>query len=339
MNKNISVQCNDVERLAVFYACGELTPEERLAIEEHAATCAACAASLAREQQLIAAVVARQAPEPSATLVAQCRGDLGDALDDAAQHGWRQRMLAWLRPGAWFTVRPAWSAALLIILGVALGLTLPRWLENRETLSPEALNASAMVVRPESTLSGQDLRNVSSISFVPGAGADQSGVQVYYVGEESRVRTGTPDDSDVRRALLYVLQNNLQFDSGLRLDSLEALRSRSGDADVRGAFCFAARNDRNPGVRLKALEALRGFEQEAAVRKKFMDALLRDDNPGVRIEAINALRAMADRPALAGAADAELLKVLRDRMQNDSNSYVRLQSAAAVRQLGTRAQY
>ncbi len=162
----------------------------------------------------------------------------------------------------------------------------------------------------------------------------QPGVEFFYRGDEPRVVPGSLDDGDVRRALIFVMQDSQIFDSGLRLDSLEALRVRSGDAEVRGAFCRAARNDRNPGVRLKALEALRGFEQDAQVRKTLIEALLRDDNPGVRVEAINALRAAA-----AGPPDAELVKVLRDRMQNDSNSYIRLQSAAAVRQIGSHGQY
>jgi anti-sigma factor RsiW len=333
------MQCNDVEGLAVFYACDELAPDERQAVEQHAATCAACAASLAREQQLIAAVRARLADEPSAVLLAQCRGDLADGLDDAAQSGLRRRLVAWLRPATWFVVRPAWTAALLVMLGIALGITLPQWFQNRDAQSAGTMSASSFIVRPAAQLSSQDLRSVSSISFVPGEVVGQPGVQFTYSSEQPRVVTGTLDDGDVRRALMYVVQNNQQFDSGLRLDSLELLRSRSDDAEVRGAFCFAARNDRNPGVRLKALEALRGFEQEAVVRKTFIDALLRDDNPGVRVEAINALRAMADRPALAGPPDAELLRVLRDRMKNDPNSYIRVQSAAAVRDLGPRAQY
>jgi HEAT repeat protein len=337
MTKETAMQCKEFERLAVLYACDELTLEERSAMEQHSATCAACAAALAREQAFIAAVSEHQAEPVSPVFLAQCRGELSDGLDDVAHLGWRRRIVAWLRPGTWFAVRPAWSAAFLIIVGVALGITLPRWLQNPDTQSPETLSANSVVVRPEPPLSGQDLRSVSRINFVPGEGADPSGVQLFYSGAVPRVRVGTPDDSDVRRTLLYVLQNNLQFDSGLRMDSLEALRGRGADADVRGAFCFAARNDRNPGVRLKALEALRGFEQEEAVRKTLMDALLRDDNPGVRVEAINALRSIAERAE--AQPDAELANVLRDRMQHDSNSYVRMQSAAAFRKLGPRAQF
>ena len=331
------MQCNDFERKAVFYACDEIAQDERLALEQHAATCAACAASLAREQQLIAAVSARLADEPSPVLLAQCRGDLADALDDASHFGFKRRLMAWLRPATWFVVRPAWSATICIMLGITLGITLPRWLQKSDLQSDGTLSAGSVVVRAPSNLSSRDLRSVSRINFMPGAGAAQPGVQFYNLTEEPPVLSGTLDDGDVRRALMYVMQNNLQFDSGMRLDSLEALRGRSDDADVRRAFCYAARNDRNPGMRLKALEALRGFEQEDQVRKTFIDALLRDDNPGVRVEAINALRSVADHSE--GKPDVELLKVLRDRMQNDPNSFIRLQSAAAVRKLGPRDQY
>ncbi len=331
--------CNEFERMAVFYACDELEPGERQAIELHAASCAACAASLAREQRLIEAVATRLPAEPSAVLLAKCRGELADVLDDASHISFARRLIAWLRPQTWFALRPAWSAAFFVIVGIALGITLPRLLQDHAVQLEVATRANSVVVRPPADLSNQELRSVDSINFVPGAGALRPGVELVYRGEEPRVVTRSLDDGDVRRALMYMMQNNLQFDSGLRLDSLEALRARSDDADVRGAFCRAARNDRNPGVRLKALEALRGFEQEELVRKTLIDALLRDDNPGVRVEAINALRAMADHPAVAGQPDVELVKVLRDRMQNDSNSYVRLQSAAAVRQLGPRAQY
>jgi hypothetical protein len=328
------MQCKDFEGLVVFYVCDELEPAERETVEQHAATCGACAASLAREQQLMAAVNAHAPAEPSAVLLAQCRGELADELDDAAHVTLSRRIMAWLRPQTWFALRPAWSAALFVMLGIALGITLPRWLQNQEAQSQGAMSASSVVVRPPSDFSSEDLRSVDRINFVPGAGAVQPGVELFYRGDVPRVVTGSLDDGDVRRALIFVMQENLQFDSGLRLDSLEALRVRSNDAEVRGAFCRAARNDRNPGVRLKALEALRGFEQDAQVRKTLIDALLRDDNPGVRVEAINALRAAA-----AGPPDAELVKVLRDRMQNDSNSYIRLQSAAAVRQLGSHGQY
>jgi hypothetical protein len=330
------MSCSEFEHLVVFYACDELEPAEREAVEQHAAGCGACAASLVREKQLIAAVAAYRTEEPSAVLLAQCRGALADRLDDIAPapEGFASRVKFWLRPQAWMAMRPAWSAALFVMLGIALGITLPRWLAGPDARTAGVMSASPVVVRPPSDFSSQDLRTVDRINFVPGAGAVQPGVELFYRGQDPRVVSGSLDDGDVRRALISVMQDNQFFDSGLRLDSLEALRVKNDDAEVRGAFCRAARTDRNPGVRLKALEALRGFEQDAQVRKTLIDALLRDDNPGVRGEAIDALRSAAGK-----TPDAELIRLLRDRMQNDPSSYIRLQSAAAMRQIGSREPY
>jgi len=46
---------------------------------------------------------------------------------------------------------------------------------------------------------------------------------------------GPPDDADVQRALRFVLANGRQFDSTARMDSLDVLRTRCADADVRHA--------------------------------------------------------------------------------------------------------
>jgi len=328
--------CNEFSRLAVFYACDELDPGPRAAIEEHAAACPSCAAVLENERRLIEAVVCRRQLGPSAVFLAQCRGDLADALDDSAPVTRWQRLSGWLRPGTWFAFNPALSAAVCILLGITLGTAFPWWWQHRARVSPAS---SPVDVYPATALAGEDFQNlpIERISFIPGASADQPDVEVQMVDLQPFVLKGTLDNSNVRRALLYVIQNNQRFDSGLRLDSLEALRSRSNDAEIRQALCFAARSDRNPAVRLKALEALRGFEQEEQVRKTLLEALLRDDNPGVRIEAIGTLRAAAERAE--GQPDPQLLRVFRDRMQNDPNTFIRMQSAAAVRQLVTRAQH
>ncbi|PYU13364.1 MAG: hypothetical protein DMG29_12000 [Acidobacteria bacterium] len=44
--------CQQIERLLVFFACEELSAEERAAVEHHVGQCPACAASLASELRL-----------------------------------------------------------------------------------------------------------------------------------------------------------------------------------------------------------------------------------------------------------------------------------------------
>jgi HEAT repeat protein len=175
------------------------------------------------------------------------------------------------------------------------------------------------------------------------------------------VLSGNLDDSDMRRVLTYVVKNSERFDPGVRLDCLDALRAKIGDAEIRDALLDAARHDKNPAVRMKALESLREVASEQDVRDAVLESLEEDTNPGVRVEAINLLvrslemesgtpampsspGANSDVPMVEQTAPAALaesdpsvrrvLRALEQLRRNDPNHYVRLRSAAALRQIG-----
>lgn len=328
-------RCEEVERLLVFYACDELEGDERVAVTEHLRGCAACAQVLEREQRLLGAVAGLKA-EPTAALLARCRDGLNEALDALGEPGPWRKLVEAINPGHWFVLYPSWSSALLLLVGIVLGNLIPTWLVRPIPRTPVATNAPAPAPAP--VLSEQDLRNVdvSAIRWQPGSSSAPPSVELQLTAERPLVIRGTVNDSSIRRLLLYVVNNEQRFDSGVRLDSLELLKG-SHDAEVRAALCGAAHRDQNPGVRLKALEALRGLSQDEAVRRTMLDVLVHDGNPGVRIEAINELRQIVEGGA--ASSDAQLREVLEDRMQNDPNNYVRLQSAAVVRRLGPRESY
>ncbi|HEX9759805.1 MAG TPA: HEAT repeat domain-containing protein [Candidatus Acidoferrales bacterium] len=322
----------DLEHLLTLYVCDELEAEERAAVEQHVAGCAACAAALAAERGVLELMASRENEEPSAVLLAQCRSELAEALDDlpAPVPVW-QRWTAWMRPSRWFALRPALSAVALVLMGVIVGNVAPAML-----LAPP-VHDPAVAERVQG-LGDRDLRNfdVSGVSLVSSGAAGMPVVSFQGRTERSIEFTGSPADVDVRHMLMFVVQNGQRFNTGVRLESIEALRVVSGDEDVRRTLCHAARNDRAVGVRLKALEVLREMSADADVRQTLLDALLRDENPGVRAEAINALRALAQSGA---GVDRRMVEVLRDRMERDPSTYVRLQSAAAIRDLGPRAEY
>ena len=100
---------------------------------------------------------------------------------------------------------------------------------------------------------------------------------------------GNLDDSNVRSVLAFVVKNGERFDSGMRLDCVDALKARAEDSEVRSALLAAARKDQNPAVRLKALEALHDAGIDSTVRQALLEALQHDSNPGVRVEAVNLL--------------------------------------------------
>lgn len=329
-------RCGEIEPLLVFYACNELEGSEQAAVAEHLRGCAACSQVLERERRLLGAA-AGVSVEPPAALLARCRDELDDSLDALAEPGRWRKFAQPIHPARWFVLHPSWSAALLLFIGIALGNLVPGWLVRPVPQAPVTTKAPAP--NPAPALGEQDLRSVdiSAINWQPGSASAPPSVELHLTAEKPLVIRGTVNDSNVRRLLLYVVSNEQRFDSGVRLDSLELLKNSSHDAEARKAFCNAAHHDRNPGVRLKALEALGGFAQDDQVRQTLLDLLVHDANPGVRIEALNELRQIAEQSAVT--SDARLRKVLEDRMHNDPNNYVRLQSAAVVRQLGPRESY
>jgi anti-sigma factor RsiW len=339
------LSCQEVKPLLMFYVCDELGAEERGAVEAHVAACEACAAELRDERavQEIVADLPRPADrlDPAGALLSQCRSELAEALDDmqSRQALGARRSLGWLRRG--MALHPAWSAALLLLMGVGLGVAGLEWASSKATDGGD----NTVSVRATPRLSEQDLAKmaVAGISLTPSASANgQDAVQVRLRAERPVVVSGSLDDDDVRRVLTYVVEHGQRFDPGVRLDCLDALRSRAADTEVRRALVTAVRRDQNPAVRLKALEALRDASADESVRDAYLGALMEDTNPGVRVEAVNSLvrsiesRAPRSPGSLVNPEDQRVLRALEDLTRKDPNNYVRLQSAAALRELAPR---
>jgi hypothetical protein len=356
MSANRLTRCDDIGPLLVFYACDEVEPQEREQIDAHLASCTACATLLREEQEMQSALVSAFQPadqlDPSGTLLAQCRSELSELLDDLSAPPLREQWspFGWAR--RWMALRPAWSAAGLMVLGLAVGTQVALWIPGREGNfgAGQAVN-----VKAAAPLTNEDLSRmaVAGVNFAPAANSLGT-VQLQVRTDQPIVLSGNVDDADVRRVLTYVVTNGERFDPGVRLDCLDVLRTRSGDKDVRHALLAAARKDQNAAVRMKALEALRDSAADEAVRDTLLEALQHDANPGVRVEAVNLLvrslegdadgeaAAPRDPSDSAGSqipADPSVERVihaLEGLQHRDPNAYVRLRSAAALRQIGPR---
>jgi HEAT repeats len=359
MSANGLKRCGDIAPLLVFYACDEVEPREREQIDAHLAACASCAAQLREEEEMQSALVNAFQPadqlDPSGTLLAQCRSELSELLDDLSAPPLREHWspFAWIR--RWMALRPAWSAVGLVLVGLAVGTQVALWIPGRDgNFGPgQAVNVKA------APLTNEDLSKmaVAGVNFAPAP--DSSGtIQLQVRTEQPIILSGSVDDTDVRRVLTYVVTNGERFDPGVRLDCLDVLKTRTGEKDVRQALLAAARRDQNAAVRMKALEALRNSATDNAVRDTLLDALEHDANPGVRVEAVNLLvrsleaeapeapvsRATPSRATseIAGSqipADpsvARVIHTLEGLQRSDPNRYVRLRSAAALRQIGPR---
>jgi hypothetical protein len=374
-------RCSDIAPILVFYACDEVGEHERQQIEEHLATCVSCSEQLAAERRLWEAVGAARhsaGVDPADVMLAQCRSMLAEKLDDLAatpaQERWQP--FGWVR--RWMALRPAWSGAMLVFFGVLLGAEVIPWLQSAV---PGSGNGRAVNVLASQKLTDDQLSKmaVAGINLSPYPNAAPGTVQLQLRAEQPMVLSGNVDDSNVRRVLTYVVENE-RFDAGVRLDCLDALKMQARNDQVRQALLTAARKDQNPAVRMKALEALRDSASDGRVRDTMLDALKHDANPGVRVEVVNMLvrslgqeaqfsinsdmpnvaampsseyqigddaefvasddmKAPAAAPPAASADDPSVSKVIRaleELQRNDPNRYVRLRSAAALRQIGPR---
>jgi len=361
------MNCSEAGPLLVFLACDEVTTEERSAIEAHLAGCQDCRTMLTEENAFkeSATSIPQVADEldRSGTLLAQCRSELAESLDEMAMPAAPEKWQPFGFARRWMALRPGWSAAGLLAAGAVLGVQLLQWLP----IGNSSLNGTAMKVSAAPKVSDEQLAKmfVSGINFAPSADAAPGTLQVQLRAEQPVVLSGSLDDTDVRRVLTYVVRNSDRFDAGVRLDCLDALKSRIHDSEIRDALLDAVRRDDNPAVRMKALEALRDLAGEEDVRDVLLESLNRDSNPGVRVEAVNLLvRSLelelahpgpemsempgmndSDMPVIAPnapavemvAPDASVRRVVRaleDLQHRDPNRYVRLRSAAALRQIG-----
>jgi hypothetical protein len=357
----IKMNCAEVAPLLVFFACDEVGAEERGAIETHLAECAECRALLAEENALHESLCAipQVADELDRTgmLLAQCRSELAESLDEMAMPAEPEKWqpFGWVR--RWMALRPGWSAAGLLAAGAILGVQLLQWLPTENS----NIKGTAMKVSAAPALSDEQLAKmaVGSINFAPSVDSAPGTVQLQISAEQPVTLSGNLDDNDVRRVLTYVVRNSDRFDAGVRIDCLDALKARAHDGEIRAALLDAIGHDQNPAVRMKALEALREVAGEKDVREALLDRLNIDSNPGVRVEAVNllvrslevesapqvAMQVDSDMPMLAPVAPSaappssdpsvrRIVRALEDLQHSDPNRYVRLRSAAALRQIG-----
>ena len=143
--------CAEVAPLLIFYACDEVEPHEREQIDAHLAKCEACRNLLGEESELQTALSGlsqtADAADPTGALLAQCRSELSEKLDDLEIPKVREHWMPFGWVQRWMALRPAWSAAGLIIFGVTIGTQLVPWLAVRsggdDRGTTQAMNVTA----------------------------------------------------------------------------------------------------------------------------------------------------------------------------------------------------
>ena len=309
------MKCEWVRENIVLHVYGELADDARHELEQHIARCADCAAELKAEQEFHTLLSQDRAMDPSPNLLAASRMRLQEALETTSQGAWWHRLAFdpanWLRQ---MRFSPA-LASLILILGFAGGVGTTVKLYGGRPSGPTAVNSS-----PTQPSSDASIAGINSISQDPGT----SQISIKYNTVSTQEASGSLNDQRIQQLLLYAARNN--YNSGVRVDSVDLLAQRPGDTQVREALMYALQNDTNPGVRLKSLDALGNYvKTDTNVRDAVLRALVNDSNSGVRIEALRLIEPVK--------ADGSVRGVLMALAAKDQSTYIKSQARTMLAQL------
>jgi hypothetical protein len=303
------MKCEWVRQNIVLYVYDELPDDSRFELERHVERCAECAVELKTTREFHGVMSAAPAQEPSPNLLAASRMRLQEALETAEQPKWWQTFtfdLTHLFQRGRFS--PALAAAILIV-GFGLGIA------ATYRLIPRTPGSVASV--PQQQTQEASIAGIRAINQQPGS----NNVDIKYDTVTPQTVQGSLDDARIQQLLMYAAHSN--YNSGVRMDSIDLLSQRASDPKVRQTLIYALRYDTNPGVRHQSLEAIGPFVKgDVMVRDAVLEALLNDSNLGVRAEAIRFLEPCR--------ADSSVREVLQQLSKKDPNQYIRSESRAVL---------
>jgi HEAT repeat protein/putative zinc finger protein len=309
------MKCEWVRENITLHVYGELADDARHEFEQHVARCADCAAELKAEQEFHALLSQDRAAEPTPNLLAASRMRLQEALETAEQGGFWHRLAFdptnWLRQ---VRFSPA-LASVILILGFAGGVGTAYRVFGHSPQGTATVATPANPTPAEAAITG-----IRSITQEPGTNK----IDIRYDTVSTLETQGSMNDQRIQQLLLFAARNN--YNSGVRMDSVDLLTQKPDVSQVRDALIYALRYDTNPGVRLKALDGLGGFvKDDVRVRDVVLEALVNDSNPGVRTEALRLIEPVK--------ADGSVRGVLMTLAAKDQSQYIKSQARTMLAQL------
>ena len=306
------MKCEWVIENITLHVYGELADDARHELEQHIARCADCAAQLKAEQEFHDLLLQDRSAEPTPNLLTASRMRLQESLETAQQGGFWRRLA--FDPANWLrqvSFSPA-LASVILILGFAGGVGTSYKVFVHQPQGP-ASGATAAPV--EASITG-----IRSITQEPGTNQ----IAIKYDTVSTLETQGSMNDQRIQQLLLFAARNN--YNSGVRMDSVDLLTQKPDVSQVREALVYALRYDSNPGVRLKALDGLGGFvKDDVRVRDVVLEALVNDSNPGVRTEALRMIEPVK--------ADGSVRGVLMTLAAKDQSQYIKSQARTMLAQL------
>lgn len=298
--------CQEARENFPLFLYGEMSFDDEELLELHVDGCESCRGALERERALHRALDAEEL-RPSPQMLARSRQELGRriAAGPARESWWHK-----LRQGFTIHVHPIpagmqpLGALALIAMGFFGARMVPQSLQGLKATQSSGLTAPY----------------TSRVRYVEPAQAGK--VQVVIEETRERVLSGNVDDQNIQNLLLAAARD--PQDAGLRVESVDLLKSSRECPEIRAALLNALEHDSNPGVRLKALDGLKNSAGDPQVRQALTRVLLSDQNAGVRTQAIDMLIQHKGEP---------IVGILQELMRKEDNGYVRMRCQKALHEM------
>jgi anti-sigma factor RsiW len=304
-------------------ASGELSNLQREELQRHAQDCATCREEFASIEALAELLASRPPLVISDEMLKDARVELRARIRIERRASERSIFSGLI--ARWFDApgpRLAVVGTLTMVLGLGLG-----YVFFGSPSADTGFPARTAVMMPGT---GQGGSQITAVRFIDADASDGEVELAFQAIRPMRLR-GAPDDPAIQKLLAYALVT--EPNAGVRIRTVNTLTENAHpetDPEIRTALVKVVKYDTNPGVRKQAMHALTLLPMDADIKSALLYVLANDPNEGLRIDAIDAL--LPDRVA-DGPDDDAMLEVLKNRMQNENNNYIRLRTKAALQEV------
>lgn len=306
-----------LQHLVISYLYGDLSAEEIRQFEAEIETNATLKQVLEQEQRLDSAIPIGIQPQIDEDRLHGNRFMLRQNLQ--RENRTRFSLRQWLQG---LTERPMTLAfqglamAATFVIGILVATP-------SELQSPAAAGPQLVAIDSEAGMSPLALINDEDYEIYQLKVNDYDAISgdidlSFSLASETRL-VGNVADQQINGLMAVALQNDIGSSS--RLDTINALQPVVSGDQVYQALIHVLTTDQNPGVRYQAVQSLVQLAHEAPVRDALRYALSEDVNQGVRVEAFQ---------ALVNYPEEETLEIFRQKMDIDSNEFIRTQARTII---------
>ena len=307
------------------YFFGEINSREKIELEEHLKNCELCRSEFNSAKVLKDSLLKNELPEPDENLLSLARSELRSSLrNERKRTGIWEKITRSITTPLFLTPQLVGAAFSFLIIGIAAGYFI---FNSAGTLhytmeTPKQDNTNEQVM-----LSG-DTR-ISDVRFISKNAADGT-IDFTFDAIKPMHITGKISDPQVQNILTYSMLNG--DNPGTRLNTINLINSsdkQQPDPEIKNALLSVVKYDNNQGVRLEAMKLLKKFSFDDEVKSAMLYVLQNDSSSGMRIDAMNTLVQANKKGSTFNSED---LSVLRQKVQQDDNNYIRYQAKTVLKE-------